>query len=61
MKNKQKDYSQKIETCIHCGSIDIDYGAIEFEDNFLYYPYTCNKCKKSGKEWYDLKFSENTK
>jgi len=50
----------KIEqgVCPYCGSVDVDYGAIEYEDDeMLYYPATCNECGREFEEWYNLSFS----
>lgn len=51
--------SNKRGVCLHCGSEDIDYDAIEFEGDYAYYPYKCNKCGFEGEEWYKLEFVEN--
>ncbi len=56
METKHEDQQGQ---CAKCGSDNIDYDAIEMGDNALYYPYTCNDCKFSGEEWYDLIFSSN--
>ena len=42
--------------CPFCNSFDLDYGALEVADNYVYYPWTCNECGKSGDEFYELKF-----
>lgn len=44
--------------CKNCGSLDLDYGESEVQDESYYYRFTCNSCGKSGKEWYDLVYSE---
>ena len=44
--------------CSNCGSNDINYGTVELVDNDLYYPFSCNKCEKDGKEWYHLEYLE---
>ena len=44
--------------CPKCGNYNLDYGAVEFSDNAIYYPWTCEDCGATGKEWYDLEFSE---
>jgi len=55
MKIKLKKIEQGV--CPYCGSTDIDYGAIELEDDdMLYYPATCNDCKRDFEEWYKLGF-----
>ena len=44
--------------CPKCGNYDLDYGAVKFSDDAIYYPWTCEDCGATGKEWYDLEFSE---
>lgn len=44
--------------CPKCGNYNLDYGVVEFSDNAIYYPWTCEDCGATGKEWYDLEFSE---
>jgi RNA polymerase subunit RPABC4/transcription elongation factor Spt4 len=44
--------------CPVCGSHELTYGAIEPDDALIYYPYQCNACEASGKEWYDVVFVE---
>ena len=44
--------------CGSCGSEDIEYGDLEAEDNSIFYEITCNKCDKSGKEYYGTEYSE---
>ena len=48
----------KIEqgVCPYCGSVDIDYGVMEIEDDCVYYPAHCNDCKRDFNEWYRLEF-----
>ena len=41
-----------------CNSQNLIYGAVEFEDDQLYYPYTCVACKSTGREYYNLEFTE---
>ena len=43
--------------CPFCNSNDLDYGAIEYEDNMVYYPWKCEHCGHQGEEWYDLIFT----
>lgn len=43
-----------IGTCANCGSEEIDYGALEIDGDYIYYPYYCNACESMGKEWYVL-------
>lgn len=46
--------------CPHCGSMNLVYGSIEPEGEMIYYPWTCEDCSHSDKEWYDIIFSEHT-
>jgi len=50
---------KKIEqgVCPYCGSMDINYDAIELKDEMLYYPAHCCDCGRSFEEWYDLVFA----
>lgn len=44
--------------CPYCGSKDIEYGAIEFEDfDAYYYPCHCKSCNKNYEEWHESIFS----
>lgn len=42
-------------TCPRCGSV-FEYQPAEFADDAIYYPFTCQRCGASGKEWYELKY-----
>lgn len=43
--------------CPFCGSENLGYGCMELEDGeMVYYPWTCNNCKREGEEWYELNF-----
>ena len=44
--------------CPKCGNYNLKYEALEIEGNSVYFPWTCPDCHASGKEWYDLEFSE---
>ena len=44
--------------CSICGSENLAYGVVELVDEQLYYPYYCNDCFSSGKEWYSLHYIE---
>jgi len=46
--------------CASCGSNDLDYVGSEPVDNGIFYAYRCNRCEKTGKEWYNLKYVETT-
>jgi len=43
--------------CPVCGEQDLDYGAVEFEDDMEYFPWTCNQCGAQGEEWYSRDFA----
>ena len=43
--------------CPCCKGNNLDYGAVEFEDNMLYFPYKCNDCGLEGEEWYSMDFA----
>ena len=42
--------------CPNCGSVNLDYVAIVPQDEWIYYPFTCNDCGCEGKECYSLTF-----
>lgn len=44
--------------CPKCGNYNLDYDPMEIEGNSVYYPWTCEDCGATGKEWYNLEFSE---
>ena len=44
--------------CPKCKNWNLDYNEMEIEGNSIYYPWTCEDCSASGKEWYSLEFSE---
>ena len=44
--------------CPKCKNWNLDYDEMEIEGNSIYYPWTCEDCGASGKEWYNLEFSE---
>ncbi len=47
--------------CPKCGSTDLEFRAIEFDgDQQISYPFECNDCGCTGKEWYSLNFIEMT-
>lgn len=54
---KVKIISNEAGVCPYCNSEDIDYDVAKFEPNFIYYPCTCNKCKRYFEEWNELNFS----
>ncbi len=44
--------------CPNCKSEDIDYGVMIPQDEFVFYPFTCNECGVEGKEYYNLEYTE---
>ena len=60
---EEEDFPVIPGTCPHCGGEDLDYGAIDHHagGDELFYPFTCNECGKSGKEFYELKYSGTEK
>lgn len=50
---------QEMGKCPKCGSTNIDYDAIEVQDNQVYYPCTCENCGAEFEEWYNLEYSES--
>ena len=53
---KTKIISNTLGVCPYCNSESIDYGAVRFENNSLYFPCTCMKCKKYFEEWNNITF-----
>ena len=48
--------NSKSGICPHCESEDLDYDVLEIDGETLWYPVTCNNCKKSFREVHDLLF-----
>ena len=46
--------------CPKCNVADLDYGVLEPEDSNIFYPFTCNNCGVTGKEYYTVKYQETT-
>jgi len=46
--------------CPKCEGNDLDYGAPDFDDGQVAFPYKCNNCGFEGKEWSVLTFSSHT-
>lgn len=44
--------------CPVCGhnEDDLEYEAIEINDNLAHYPWKCGNCQSTGSEWYQLEF-----
>ena len=46
--------------CPVCGYDDMDYSGADFTaGDQIAYNWTCNNCKSTGTEWYDMKFIEH--
>ncbi len=43
--------------CPKCGD-ELGYGALKPDDGYVYYPVDCLGCDYSGRECYDLHFTE---
>ena len=43
--------------CPKCNEMELDYGSMDIQDDMVYYPFTCENCGHSGKEWYNLEFN----
>lgn len=55
MDNKFKSNEQGV--CPYCNANNLEYGAVEFQDDgLLYYPWRCEQCGHSGEEWYSTNF-----
>ena len=54
---KVKILSNKQGQCPYCNSNSITYSSMELEDNMVYYPCTCDNCKRYFEEWYELNFT----
>lgn len=46
--------------CPVCGSVNLNYETCVNNAERVYYPYICEDCGTSGKEWYNLTFCEHT-
>lgn len=46
--------------CVNCGSGNIEYKAMEVDDNYIYYPIDCNECGVESKEYYSLVYDMST-
>ena len=47
-----------IGKCPICGSTDLEYGTYEHETGFLFYPVECKSCKATGREYYNIVFTD---
>ena len=58
MSKKIKILSNVVGQCPYCNSNDIDYKALQLEDDgMVFYPATCNSCKNYFEEWYSMSFA----
>ena len=46
--------------CPKCKCEDLVYDALKVQDEMIYYPFECNSCGATGKEWFKLEFIEVT-
>ena len=44
--------------CPFCDKENLDYKAIVLQDDFVYFPFTCNDCGTECREYYALQYSE---
>ena len=51
--------SNEMGVCPICNSMDLDYGAVQFDSDMLYFPFTCKQCGCKGEEWYSMGFVGN--
>ena len=57
IESKVAPISNRVGECPFCGSLMLDYGALETADQDIYYPWTCSHCGASGREVYELSFA----
>ena len=57
MLKESKYVSNTQGECPVCGEKNLDYGAAEFEDEMMYFPWTCGSCSAQGEEWYSMEFA----
>lgn len=43
-------------SCPVCDNESIQYGAVSFEGEQCYFPWTCLHCGQTGEEWYNMEF-----
>lgn len=51
--------TERLEECPFCKSEKVSYEALEIEEDWVYYPVTCDKCGKEYREYYNLVFDGN--
>lgn len=54
-----KKISNEQGQCPCCNSLNLDYGASDFDGNWIEYPWVCKDCGAMGHELYVLKFVEH--
>jgi len=42
--------------CPNCGSDMLDYEELRQDGDMIYYPWKCEHCGSTGKEWYATSF-----
>ena len=55
--NELRNWINRVGECPFCGSLMLDYGALETANQDIYYPWTCTHCGASGREVYELSFA----
>jgi hypothetical protein len=55
MMNKKEEQGK----CPKCKGWSLTYGALELQDDLIYYPFTCDDCGHEDNEWYSLTFIGN--
>ncbi len=56
----QKYKHNEAGVCPLCGKAALEYGNPGIQDESYFYSWSCANCGASGKEWYNLVFSEHT-
>ena len=57
MPNHMMYKSNEQGKCPYCNSLELEYGAAEFQDDgMVFYPWTCEHCGRTGEEWYNMTF-----
>ena len=55
----QKHKYNEAGVCPLCGKASLEYGNSGIQDENYFYSWSCANCGASGKEWYNLVFSEH--
>lgn len=45
--------------CPKCNSENLIYDTFVYHAATIYYPFTCDDCGRSGKEWYNVVYIES--